>query len=62
MRTLSSEMIEEGNKMWQKINYGEPLLKELKFDGKWGALNQPTASYKIQQEATWEAEREGDCG
>lgn len=55
-------MIEEGNKVWQKINYGEPLLKELKFGGKWGALNQPTASYKIQQEATWEAEREGDCG
>lgn len=55
-------MIEEGNKMWQKINYGEPLLKELKFGGKWGALNQPTASYEIQQEATWEAEREGDCG
>lgn len=47
--------------MWQKFNYGEPLLKELKFGGKWGALNQPTA-YKIQQEATWEAEREGDCG
>lgn len=44
-----------------KFNYGEPLLKELKFGGKMGALNQPTASYKIQ-EATWEAEREGDCG
>ena len=54
-------MIEEGNKVWQKINYGEPLLKELKFGGKWGALNQSTASCKIQQEATWEAEREGDC-
>lgn len=63
VRTLNSWMVEGKNKMWQKLNYGEPLLKELKcrcFE--MGSIKPTSWFSQDTAEATWQSGKKRGLG